>query len=54
VVITKYVKIKDIDYVIATHQDQDIVSSLDKWLMYSGAKIVISQRQPGGGPTTRD
>ncbi|MDT8405093.1 MBL fold metallo-hydrolase [Sulfuriflexus sp.] len=41
--ITKYVKVKDIEYVIATHQDPDIVSSLDKWLIYSEAKIVISQ-----------
>ena len=40
--ITKYVKVKDIDYIIATHQDPDIISSLDKWLMYSDAKIVIS------------
>jgi flavorubredoxin len=41
--ITKYVKVRDIDYIIATHQDPDIVSSLDKWLMYSDAKIVISK-----------
>lgn len=41
--ITKHVKIKDIDYVIATHQDPDIVSSLDKWLMYSESKIVVSK-----------
>jgi flavorubredoxin len=41
--ITKYVKVKDIDYVMATHQDPDIVSSLDKWLMYSEAKIVVSK-----------
>lgn len=41
--ITKYVKVKDIDYIIATHQDPDIISSLDKWLMYSDAKIVVSK-----------
>jgi flavorubredoxin len=41
--ITKYVKVKDIDYILATHQDPDIVSSLDKWLMYSDAKIVVSK-----------
>ena len=40
--ITKYVKVKDIDYIFATHQDPDIISSLDKWLMYSDAKIVVS------------
>lgn len=41
--ITKYVKVKDIDYIFATHQDPDIISSLDKWLMYSDAKIVVSK-----------
>ncbi len=41
--INKFVKVKDIDYIIATHQDPDIISSLDKWLMYSDAKIVISR-----------
>ncbi|WP_455205124.1 MBL fold metallo-hydrolase [Kaarinaea lacus] len=41
--IAKYVRVKDVDYVIATHQDPDIVSSLDKWLMYSDAKVVISK-----------
>ena len=41
--ITRYVRIKELDYVIATHQDPDIVSSLDKWLMYSEAKIVVSR-----------
>ena len=41
--IAKYVKVRNIDYIIATHQDPDIVSSLDKWLMYSDAKIVISK-----------
>lgn len=41
--ISKYVKVKNIDFIIATHQDPDIVSSFDKWLMYSDAKIVISK-----------
>lgn len=41
--VAKYVRVKDIDFVIATHQDPDIVSSLDKWLMYSDAKVVISR-----------
>jgi len=41
--ISRYVKVKDLDYIIATHQDPDIVSSLDKWLLYSNAKVVISR-----------
>lgn len=41
--VSKYIKVKDIDYIIATHQDPDIVSSLDKWLLYSDAKVIISR-----------
>lgn len=41
--VNKFVKTKDIDFIFATHQDPDIVSSFDKWLMYSDARIVISK-----------
>jgi flavorubredoxin len=41
--ITKVTSIRKLDYVIATHQDPDIISSLDKWLMYTDANIVISR-----------
>lgn len=41
--IAKFVRVKDVDIVFATHQDPDIVSSLDKWLIYSDANIAISK-----------
>ena len=41
--ISKLTSIKDLDFVIATHQDPDIISSMDKWILYSDAKIVISK-----------
>ena len=41
--ISKHISIRDLDYVIASHQDPDIITSLDKWLMYTDAKIVISK-----------
>ncbi len=41
--ITRYEPIRELDYVIATHQDPDIISSFNKWLMYSDAKIVVSK-----------
>lgn len=41
--IAKVCPVKELDYVIATHQDPDIISSLDRWLMYSDAKILISK-----------
>ena len=41
--IAKVCPVKELDYVIATHQDPDIISSMDRWLMYSDAKILISR-----------
>lgn len=41
--IGKLTSIKKLDYVFATHQDPDIISSLDKWLMYTQARVVISR-----------
>jgi len=41
--IAKFTAVRQLDYVIATHQDPDIISSLDKWLMYTDASIVISR-----------
>jgi flavorubredoxin len=41
--ISKMTPLKNLDFVIASHQDPDIITSLDKWLLYSDAKIVISE-----------
>ncbi len=41
--ISRLTSIRKLKYVMATHQDPDIISSLDKWLMYTDAKIVISR-----------
>lgn len=41
--ISRITDIKTMDYVMASHQDPDIITSLDKWLMYTGARIVISR-----------
>ena len=38
--IPKISSIKELDYVFASHQDPDIISSIDKWIMYSDAKVV--------------
>lgn len=41
--VSKVTSVRELDYVIATHQDPDIITSLDKWLMYTDAQIVISR-----------
>jgi len=40
--ISKHYDLKQLEFVVATHQDPDIISSMEKWLLYSHAKIIIS------------
>lgn len=40
---SKYVNVKNLDYVIASHQDPDIVASLDRWLVGTKCKAVVPE-----------
>ena len=37
------ITVKDLEYVIASHQDPDIISSLSKWVVGTNCKIVVSR-----------
>ena len=39
--IGKYMNVKNLDYVLASHQDPDIVASLNKWLVGTDCKVVV-------------
>lgn len=41
--LARYVKPTVIDYILCSHQDPDIIGSVDKWLLYSEATIVCSE-----------
>lgn len=41
--IGRLIDVKKLDYVIASHQDPDIIASLDKWLLYTNCKVVSSE-----------
>lgn len=41
--IAQYMNVKELDYVVASHQDPDIVASLNKWLVGTKAKMVVPQ-----------
>lgn len=38
-----YLKPAELDFIICSHQDPDIVGAVDKWLLYTQAKIVCSE-----------
>ena len=39
----RYTTVKELDYVIASHQDPDIVASVGKWLVGTSCQVVISR-----------
>ncbi len=43
IAISQQIELKELDFVLASHQDPDIISSLDKWLSRTNCKVVISK-----------
>ncbi len=41
--LNRYTKLKNLDYVMASHQDPDIITSMPRWLVYTDAKVVASK-----------
>ena len=41
--ISKYMNVKKLDYVLASHQDPDIVASVNKWLVGTECKVVVPE-----------
>lgn len=41
--VARYTPVKQLTYVFASHQDPDVIGSVDRWLVYSDAKIVCSK-----------
>jgi flavorubredoxin len=41
--LTRYIKPKDLTWVLASHQDPDVIGSVDSWLLYTSARIVSSR-----------
>ena len=39
--LSKYMNVTGLDYVIASHQDPDIVASINKWLVGTDCKVVV-------------
>lgn len=41
--VARYVPLKQLTYIFASHQDPDVIGSVDRWLVYTGAKVVCSK-----------
>lgn len=41
--VSRYLPLRELTYVMASHQDPDIIGSVDRWLLYTPATIVCSR-----------
>lgn len=41
--LNRYTRLSNLDYVMASHQDPDIITSMPRWLVYTEAKVVASK-----------
>jgi len=41
--ITRYINPKNLDYIFASHQDPDIIASIDRWVMNSNCQVLVSK-----------
>lgn len=41
--VSQYVQPRELTWILASHQDPDIIGSVDRWLMYTSARIVCSK-----------
>ena len=41
--VSRFVQPKDLSYIVASHQDPDIIGAVDRWLMYTDARVVCSK-----------
>lgn len=41
--LSKHIAVQDLTYIFASHQDPDIIASLDKWLLHTRAKVICSK-----------
>ena len=41
--LSKHIPVQDLTYIFASHQDPDIIASLDKWLLHTRAQVICSK-----------
>src|SRR5690606_31900051 len=37
--LSRYMQVKDLTWILASHQDPDIIGAVDRWFMYTGATV---------------
>ena len=41
--LSRHISVQELTYIFASHQDPDIIASLDKWLLHTRARIICSK-----------
>ncbi len=43
IAVSRIINVKSLEYILASHQDPDIIAALDRWLLNTNATVVVSQ-----------
>ena len=43
IAITRYINPKKLDYIFASHQDPDIIASIDRWVINTSCRVLVSR-----------
>lgn len=43
IAITRYLNPKNLDYIFASHQDPDIIASIDRWVVNTSCQVLVSR-----------
>lgn len=43
IALSRLIKLENLEYILASHQDPDIIASLPRWLMHTPCKVVVSR-----------
>ncbi len=43
IALSRYIKLRELDYIFASHQDPDIIASIDRWVINTNCDVIVSK-----------
>ncbi|MCX7545679.1 oxygen-binding di-iron domain-containing protein [Marinicella gelatinilytica] len=43
IALSRHIRLRELDYIFASHQDPDIIAAIDRWIVNTGCRVLVSQ-----------
>lgn len=43
IALSRHIRLRDLDYIFASHQDPDIIAAIDRWIVNTGCRVLVSK-----------